>query len=185
MVIARAWLLALALAWPMQPLDDAVRTAVQSHRDPALERPMHLVSDLGRPLLLLTGAVALVSGAAGRALLVEAGVVLVPVNLAVESLKWVTWRARPDGTHRHGNAAFPSSHAANAFAVAVLLARRWRRAWPAWFALAALVGWSRIWLDRHWLSDVVTGALLGALLAWGALLALQRWRASRAVARTA
>lgn len=182
MVNARTWLLALALAWPTQPLDDAVRAAVQAQRTHALERPMHLVSDLGRPLLLLTGAIALVSGSAGRALLVEAAVVLLPVNAAVETVKWVTWRARPDGTHRHGNAAFPSSHAANAFAVAVLLARRWKRAWPAWFALAALVAYSRMWLDRHWLSDVVAGALAGALLAWGALAALRRWRAARAPA---
>ena len=86
----------------------------------------------------------------------------------------MTFRARPDGEHKRSNAAFPSSHAANAFAVATVIARRWRRATLPAFALAALVGWSRLYLNRHWLSDVVGGAALGIALT---LLALAWWSA--------
>jgi membrane-associated phospholipid phosphatase len=164
---ARALALVALLAWPLQPLDDAVRADVQAERTPWLERPMHLVTEGGRPLLVAGGIAAAFAGAGGRALLAEAAVVLVPVNLVVEGLKWWTWRARPDGTRRHGNASFPSSHAANAFAVAVLLARRWRRGAPAFVLVAALVSYSRLYLNRHWLTDVLAGALIGALLAWG------------------
>jgi undecaprenyl-diphosphatase len=175
-VSGRVLLLAALLAWPTQTWDDAVRSAAQASRRPWLEAPMHVVSDGARPLLVAGAVTALVAGAAGRAVLLETAVVLIPVNLTVELLKRVTFRARPDGTRRQSNAAFPSSHVANAFAVAFVLARRWRRLWPAVFPLAIAVAWSRIYLDRHWLSDVVAGALLGAGLAWLALLAWERWR---------
>ena len=141
---------------------------------------MHVVSDGGRPLLLAGAVVALASGTVGRVVLLETAIVLVPVNVVVELLKRATFRARPDGTHRRSNAAFPSSHVANAFAVAFVLARRWRMFTPGFIALAATVAWSRVYLDRHWLSDVVAAALLGSGLAWLALLAWERGRARRA-----
>ena len=140
---------------------------------------MQLVSDSGRPLLAAAALGALLGGSVSRTVLGEAVVVLVPVNLVVEILKRSTNRGRPDGTHRRSNAAFPSSHVANAFAVAVLLSRRWRAGTPAFLALAALVACSRLYLDRHWLSDVVAGALLGAALGWISLRALAAWIARK------
>ena len=176
----RVLLFAALLAWPMQPLDDAVREAAQGARRPWLEAPMHMVSDGGRPVLLVGAVAALASGSVGRAVLLETAIVLVPVNLVVELLKRATFRARPDGTRRRSNAAFPSSHAANAFAVAFVLARRWRKLTPAFIALAATVAWSRVYLDRHWLSDVVVAAAIGTGLAWLALIARERVRARHA-----
>jgi len=175
----RLLLLVTLLAWPTQPLDDAARAAAQAARRPWLEAPMHFASDGSRPLLIAGAVVALASGAVGRAVVLETAVVLVPVNLVVEGLKRLTFRARPDGTKRRSNAAFPSSHAANAFAVAFVFARRWRKLWPVWFAPALVVAWSRVYLDRHWLSDVVAGALLGASLAGIALWEWERWRTKR------
>ena len=181
---ARLVLIAALLAWPTQSLDDAVRSAAQAGRRPWLEAPMHFASDDARPLLIAGGVVALAAGAVGRAVLLETAVVLVPVNITVEVLKRVTFRARPDGSRRRSNAAFPSSHTANAFAVAFVLARRWRKLWPAFFAVALTVAWSRIYLDRHWLSDVVAGAVVGACLAWLVLRAWEDWR-SRGPGRAA
>ena len=162
---------------PWQPLDDAARTAVQHARRPWLEAPMHALTDGGRPLLVAGAIAALAAGTVGRTGLVESAVVLAPVNLVVEGLKWATYRARPDGSHRRSNAAFPSSHAANAFALAVVLGRRWRRAAAPLAILATLVAYSRMYLDRHWLTDVGAGAAIGALGAW---LALWAWAALRA-----
>ena len=88
------------------------------------------------------------------------------MNLAVEGLKRLTYRARPDGEHKRSNAAFPSSHAANAFALAAVLARRWRRAAPALWLLAALIAFSRIYLNRHFTSDAVVGSVIGLVGAW-------------------
>jgi undecaprenyl-diphosphatase len=179
-VSARLLLVLAMLAWPTQPLDDAVRAAAQAARRPWLEAPMNFASDDARPLLIAGAVVGLVAGTAARAAVLETAIALVPVNLVVEGLKRVTFRARPDGSRRRSNAAFPSSHAANAFAVALVLARRWRRLWPVCFALALAVSLSRIYLDRHWLSDVIAGAVLGAGLAWLALRAWSRWRTRRA-----
>jgi len=177
-VTARALALALVLAWPLQAFDDAGRAFALHARRPALEPAMHALSDDARPALLVAGAVAFVSGPAGRAALGEAGIVLVPVNLVVESLKRLVDRPRPGGSRNRSNASFPSSHAANAFAIAFVLARRWPRGSPFFVLLAAAVAWSRMDLDRHWCSDVIAGALLGLGLAWAAL-ALWRRRQAR------
>lgn len=163
---------ALLVAWPLQSLDEATMHAVQDSRTRDLEPVARAVSDRSRIVLGVAAAAGLLAGGAARAATMEAAIALVPVNLAVEGLKRATFRARPDGERKRSNAAFPSSHTANAFAVATVLARRWRRATFPAFALAALVGWSRLYLNRHWLSDVVGGAALGVALT---LLVLAWW----------
>jgi membrane-associated phospholipid phosphatase len=181
---ARVLAAALLLAWPLQSLDDAAMRAVQASRTPALEPVARAVSDRSRVALAVAAAGALVAGGAVRAAAVEVAVVLVPVNLAVEGLKRATWRARPDGEHKRSNASFPSSHAANAFAVATVVTRRWWRAGLVAFPLAALVGWSRVYLNRHWASDVVGAAVLAVALVLLTLRALDSWRASRSASPT-
>ncbi len=75
--------------------------------------------------------------------------------------------------------SFPSSHAVNNFAVATLFAlfyRRWRFAFYAWAALIAL---SRVFVGVHYPSDIAGGALIGGVLAflivkgWGMI--TRRW----------
>ena len=172
---ARVAALALLLAWPLQALDDGVRIWVQGLRQPALEAPMHTVSDKSRALLVVGAVVAAVAGANGRAFLVEAAVALLPVNAVVEALKWGVGRVRPDGDRNRRNSSFPSSHVANACTVAAVIARRWRRgAFPAWLA-AAGVAFSRLYLDRHWFSDVVLACLIALAGAWTAALIVEKY----------
>jgi undecaprenyl-diphosphatase len=64
-----------------------------------------------------------------------------------------------------GSYSFPSGHAASAFAGAWLLSHHYSRLAPLWFAIAALTGFSRIYLGVHYPGDVASGALLGTLLA--------------------
>jgi undecaprenyl-diphosphatase len=69
-----------------------------------------------------------------------------------------------------GSSSFPSGHAMSAFAVAAaiaLLAPRLR--WPV-LALAALIGFSRVYLGVHFWLDVLAGAALG--MAIGTLMAV-------------
>ncbi|WP_242582481.1 phosphatase PAP2 family protein [Hymenobacter telluris] len=70
-----------------------------------------------------------------------------------------------------GQFGFMSSHAANAFALTVFMAlvlpRRYRVAQWLLLVWAIIVSYSRIYLAAHFPSDVLAGALLGSLLAWG------------------
>jgi undecaprenyl-diphosphatase len=182
--MSRALSLLLLFTLVRPAIDDSVRAHVQAERRPWLERPMHLATDAARPVLVGGLVLSCFAGPVGRAFAGEAVVALVPVNLAVEGLKYASDRARPDGSHHRNNAAFPSSHAANAFAIVTVLAMRWRRAWLAALPFAAWIAYSRLYLDRHWFSDVTAGALLGVLLAALAVRGWRRWRSrSRAEAR--
>ena len=75
-------------------------------------------------------------------------------------------RPRPDGERKRSNSSFPSSHAANAVALAWMLARRWPRLAIPFGVAAALVIFSRIYLNRHFPSDLLVGAGIGLGFAW-------------------
>jgi membrane-associated phospholipid phosphatase len=175
---ATAAILILTLLAPVESCDRRLQLDVQTLRRPGLERPMHTLSEGCNRTTVAIGllAVALLGGPAGVETARVAVVVLVPVNLAVEGVKRVVNRARPDGEQKRSNASFPSSHAANAFALAVILSRRWRRLTPLFVVLALAVGFARLYLNRHYPSDVIVGALLGSLLAWLAARAWERRR---------
>ncbi len=156
-------LLALSLLQPLVSLDQEVRDRVQHFRRPALERPMHWLTDCGYPAVVLAGlaAIAFIDEAAGLTTARAALVALVPVNLVVEGLKSAVDRPRPDGDRRRRNSSFPSSHAANAMTLAWMLSRRWPRGRLPCFGLAGLIAFSRMYLDRHFFTDVVVGSVIG------------------------
>jgi len=62
--------------------------------------------------------------------------------------------------------SFPSSHAVNIFAAAFFLAQMFRRLAPLIFAIAVVVGYSRIYMGIHYPLDVIGGAAIGLLIAW-------------------
>lgn len=64
------------------------------------------------------------------------------------------------------NVSFPSGHTSSAFAVATVIAERYKKnklTFISAYSLATLVGLSRITQDAHWLSDVLVGASIGYL----------------------
>ncbi len=80
-------------------------------------------------------------------------------------IKLVTHRERPDGSNRF---SFPSAHTSGSFAVASSLNQFYGSAASIpTYVLAILSGLSRINDNKHWLSDVLSGALLGQLLGDG------------------
>jgi membrane-associated phospholipid phosphatase len=84
-------------------------------------------------------------------------------GVIVQGMKYAVQRDRPSGAC----CAFPSGHAAAAFAAASVLERHlgYRLSWPA-LAGATYVATSRLVDNRHFLSDVVFGAALGTTAGW-------------------
>ena len=77
-----------------------------------------------------------------------------------------------------GQFGFMSSHAANAFAFAIfimlVLPPRYRVGKWLLVVWAVLVSYSRVYLAAHFPSDILAGAALGSLLAWGSATLYQR-----------
>jgi undecaprenyl-diphosphatase len=170
--LGRDWiarlLLATSLLGPIENFDWKLQRAIQTMAPSPLDGPMHVVSDFGKPQLVfgILLAIAAFGGPAGAATARHAVLALIPTNLVVEGLKHATRRVRPDGESSPSNASFPSSHAANAFALAFVFARRWRKAAILFYLFAALVAFSRVYLNRHFVSDVLCAALIGVASAW-------------------
>jgi hypothetical protein len=72
---------------------------------------------------------------------------------------------RPTTAYQGGRYGFPSYHTSSTFAIAATIEEYygWKAGLPA-YALAGLVGWSRIDEREHDLSDVVFGAVLGYVI---------------------
>lgn len=62
------------------------------------------------------------------------------------------------------SASFPSSHAANMFAQAMLLTFFYPKRWFIFFSFAGVIGFSRIYVGVHFPLDVMSGAILGILV---------------------
>lgn len=82
----------------------------------------------------------------------------------VTTLKLTTQVERPDGSNNH---SFPSGHTATAFMTATMLTKEYGHKSP-WigigaYATASATGLMRMANNKHWLSDVLTGAGIGIL----------------------
>lgn len=81
----------------------------------------------------------------------------------VQGLKHVVHAERPDGKAH----SFPSGHTANAFLGAHIAYKEFKDSSPALaysgYLLATCVAGSRIYNNRHWLTDVLAGAGFGIL----------------------
>ncbi|MBP0047119.1 phosphatase PAP2 family protein [Marinobacterium sp. AK62] len=127
----------------------------------------------GSLYLLLGLALALWEAEDGRAFL-QAGLIAYAIELPLYLvLKNTIRRDRPCHRYAGFQAAiepsdkfsFPSGHAAAAFVFATLLAEFYPSIAPLGFALATLVGGSRVMLGVHYPTDILAGALLGMLTA--------------------
>ncbi len=122
-----------------------------------------LIADVGlhatETLVLTVGISEAIRGPLGRAR---------PHVSQDDQYQFKFWRGFTDFGYR----AYPSIHAAAAFATAAVLTGEVRErdpgaAWivgPVLYTAALIPPLSRIYLDQHWASDIVAGAFLGTLL---------------------
>lgn len=66
----------------------------------------------------------------------------------------------------HGGGAFPSAHAAMAFAIAFSIYLRDKKLGLAFMVSAVLVSLGRVWSNMHYTLDVFAGALIGFTIAY-------------------
>ncbi len=175
-----------ALAW----LDLSLYRFLNRDLGPAVDATARLLSSRGFGLLALVVVVVAILVHWGRKGLWIALPMLVSFGLTdllgARVLKPLLARPRPievlpAGTFRqlvevaHGG-SMPSLHASNAFSIAVFLCLvRPSLGEPA-LVLATLIALSRVVGGVHWPTDIVVGAMLGALVSTAVWLAVSRWR---------
>jgi membrane-associated phospholipid phosphatase len=162
----------------MVRLDDWVAVWLQTHGSELGESIFSVVSWLGAPVLVAVLAIAFVRYARRRewldawALLVAAG----GGTLINYALKMLFQRGRPDFASEfiHGTSwSFPSGHAMDSlvgygFLVYLVLhgrptTARGKALIAAIVVIVGVIGFSRVYLGVHYLSDVVGGYLAGAV----------------------
>jgi undecaprenyl-diphosphatase len=164
-------------------VDARIAVWVSTHRIGALNDlfvGLGTVNKLG--LLWIVAAIAIGmrrgSGIAGTIVLVLAvAVATFAADSASFGVKDLFQRTRPFVAHPQihplyvvHSSSFPAGHAATAFAGATVLAYVIPRAAPLVFLIAALIGFSRVYVGVHYPTDVLGGAAIG--LAVGAVLVL-------------
>jgi membrane-associated phospholipid phosphatase len=188
--VIRWWHGAVALAGvsTLMLLDHPVQRFAQHNSGRGADNVASVVRHVGQPEVYGTVTAGLVATGliAHRPEITRAGgrlaASLAVAGLTVQVGKLAFGRPRPEQSLDadgfmpfSGQAAMPSGHTATAFALATSLSDDIHRPWATvgLYGLATAVGWSRVNDNRHWLSDVAVGAMIGVT---SAKLASGRWR---------
>jgi len=134
------------------------------------------------PLALVAIGLFIWGGRKGRTMVVLALLLLFVSNTVNEALK--LWFQRPRPCHTleavhllvgcsASNFSFPSGHATNATAQAAFFGFAYRPLAIPLFLVAAMIGYSRVYVGVHYPADVVGGVLVGLMCA---IVFIRLWR---------
>ena len=187
-VLAVVITLFVASAWvvrhdPVTELDHGARALIRDAHASVLKRPMRMLSLIGSGYVLLPVTVACSAMLWWRrhhAIALALPALSLAAVVALTVTKWIINKPRPS-LRGYG---FPSGHVFGV-TVFVMIAvyllwrfdvpRRWQQAARVGGVLfILLVGLSRLYVNAHWLSDVVGGLLVGLAFAIGAMLVVDR-----------
>jgi membrane-associated phospholipid phosphatase len=153
-------------------VDHAVAASVAYWRAPVLDLVVRIVNPLGSgvTLLIVCTALAVVMRWLRQPRLHDAGAVaafaFASSGLVEYALKHVVARPRPESTlFPPGIDSFPSGHATSVFAVATVFASYYPALRLPLYTVAAAIALGRVYLERHYVSDIVAGAALGFVFA--------------------
>jgi len=97
--------------------------------------------------------------------LIDAAAGIIILNATVYPLKNIVKRVRPNSESK----SFPSRHTATSFLGSEMLRQELRDKHPAWsysgYVVVAGTAVMRLYRNKHWFSDVLTGAVIGVLSA--------------------
>lgn len=145
---------------------------------PALSRFFSMITDVNSwyiTYVVLLGLLVVKGGKRGR---IAVGLVLLIIIITDQTganvIKNIFERLRPCNALADavtplgctGSYSFPSNHALNNFAAAGFFATLYRAYRYPLYITAALIAISRVYLGLHYPSDIIAGAILGALFGW-------------------
>ncbi len=161
--------------------DGDIRNKVQANKSTGMDRATDVGNFIGNPFLHLgiAGAVYVGGALADSPRWRETGEMLGEAAVLADAstflLKQAIGRARPFVSGDKGSFrpfrfetdydSLPSMHASSSFAMASVMAATTESV-PAkllYYSTAAFVGFSRIYQDKHWASDIVLSAAIGEL----------------------
>ena len=164
-------------------IDRAVRRRIHPRRSPALKSVAEAISFVAGPHThpLAAGALGLlIRWKAGHGGLATGAASLGALGVDNASRVFVHQRRPPKAGVHHGRNryGYPSGHVTAATAIGVAaateitggLSRGQRQLlWATVAAVSIAVGWSRLYLDEHWIDDVLGGWMAGVAIGIGSV----------------
>lgn len=171
----------------IQQLDGQLLVAIQSLHQPLLDSLVSWFTQLGNAgLMWIVLSLAMLcwkpTRRAGALALMAMALGLLITNITIKPLverarPWLDWPIVPLVVENDPN-SFPSGHTCAAFAAGLSWAKALPKRWMGRLAvvLAVCMGLSRLYVGVHYPTDVLVGAVIGALCAWAAWKLYQIWQ---------
>lgn len=148
----------------IQSTDNRTNKIVENNQIPLLNQGFNALTSLGSVYFSLLAIGFLWSF--GKAVIARQLVLgLLITGVVIYALKYTFRRKRPEDHIENviSRTSFPSGHSGNAFMTATILSSYLGRS-LAFFSLAIIVAASRVYLEDHYLSDVIIGSGIGLVI---------------------